>query len=962
MEVLNQEVEGTIEIQTQQSPINYIPSTNFQNVIQLNEIISSNYQDVFFISNQEERNLKEVVSSKIFGRKKSQSTSKRIYAENGLFSEQIFGPVVSFKCQCATVKVPNGQVCPDCGVEITSSVERRKRYGKIPTVFILSPQAAMLIKNVFFINRIYDNILSRNIVIIEKKSLDIEKIVNANTTTEAEIIEIRNKYPEETYYHISVIYQLPMLIKEYYTKTQDNEYLKLLVELIDNGRFFSDYILVIPPELRPMFIQDASNSITTNDINSIYIKILQNLEKNIYKDTSGFDLYSLSLIGNVIEYYVEMLRQKILSELKSKEGIVRSTLGKRIDFSARSTIVPHNDRTDVVYVPRSILLEVLKLRIARNMSSKYHKPVQFFIPEIENVKNNIESNYTQEIIDELNSILQTDYIRVIINRQPTLHRGSMYGMKIKPWDHNAIGIPKTVCSSMNADFDGDTVALYFILDKKFQYQLEKIEPQNNSINYQDLSYQLMPKQDIIYAMYKLSSTEERRNSLINNNVLDEKYKDTKITSKVLSKILLEKNSLEYLDKIVSMSNIYVDHFPITLGPLDFIYGKDKKLLRDKPVEFTGDVVKDFEVLKEIENELKDRFILSDLIESGARGKYEQVRQITHTRGYLADFYGRLVTEPINKSYIDKFTIMDLYNSTKGVRKSLYDQHGTISKSGYLYRKLSFSSISALKDITEDCGTTKTIKIFVKDEKHAVTLVNRYYYEQDPEVYSDAKLLKVTNPKDIVGKTIYLRSPLTCKSQNYCKTCYPIETTSNYIGLIASQSISERLSQLSLRTFHTSGIATGVAKKEENKAEDIANHLNILLRHFDSTQEIQSTDDLISILDETHSILLKHGNIQQLHLELVTSERLYVQVTTDNKQYLIPYRRYINYFKEYEHMFQDVKLILKSVKDVPHLKSQTLGLLFQNTRKAIGNLLKAKMTNSSILSTPLDKIVLFFTSF
>ena len=114
------------------------------------------------------------------------------------------------------------------------------------------------------------------------------------------------------------------------------------------------------------------------------------------------------------------------------------------------------------------------------------------------------------------------------------------------------------------------------------------------------------------------------------------------------------------------------------------------------------------------------------------------------------------------------------------------------------------SIIQFDENVEDCKTPMTFDIKVLNEKHARSLIGRYYYDEN------GSLIKITqdNYKQIIGKEIRLRSPLFCKLPNFkvCKVCGGYESLENrkQLGMISAQNISERLTQLTLRIFHTSG--------------------------------------------------------------------------------------------------------------------------------------------------------------
>jgi len=190
--------------------------------------------------------------------------------------------------------------------------------------------------------------------------------------------------------------------------------------------------------------------------------------------------------------------------------------------------------------------------------------------------------------------------------------------------------------------------------------------------------------------------------------------------------------------------------------------------------------------------------------SGARASKTQIEQIILSKGFFADSFNRIIPKFIKNNLIKGLTTDEIYISSHGTRKSEIDKihytkhSGRIQRTGYIQ----LSIISYDKN-TEDCGSTLTFDIKVLNEKHAKSLIGRYIYD------SSNNLIQITkdNYKDFIGKEIRLRSPLFCKCEDFkvCKTCGGYDTVKRkQLGIHAATNISERLTQLTLRVFHTSG--------------------------------------------------------------------------------------------------------------------------------------------------------------
>lgn len=115
------------------------------------------------------------------------------------------------------------------------------------------------------------------------------------------------------------------------------------------------------------------------------------------------------------------------------------------------------------------------------------------------------------------------------------------------------------------------------------------------------------------------------------------------------------------------------------------------------------------------------------------------------------------------------------------------------------------ALSPLEIVEEDCGTDKHLELVVFSKKHAQTLSGKYY--KDPNIDMPWTLLDFPTAKNYINKKILVRSPMTCQTPNFqlCKKCFGERHLSTpYVGIVAGQLVSERLTQLVMRSFHTSG--------------------------------------------------------------------------------------------------------------------------------------------------------------
>ena len=296
-----------------------------------------------------------------------------------------------------------------------------------------------------------------------------------------------------------------------------------------------------------------------------------------------------------------------------------------------------------------------------------------------------------------------------------------------------------------------------------------------------------------------------------------------------------------------------------------------------------------------------------MIDSGARGSDSQLRQLAGMRGLIANTSGETIEIPIRANYREGLNIIEYFISSRGARKGLADTALRTADSGYLTRRL----VDVSQEIIvreEDCGCKEGIAVYdIKDGNEVIEelqerLVGRYLVEdlvdrttgeliQSADVIMDEdsaakvdKYVKATHEADVASGAvaddsraeIRIRSLLTCRAHHgVCIKCYgrnlatggPV-TVGEAVGIIAAQSIGEPGTQLTMRTFHTGGVAS---------AADITQGLPRVEELFEGRKP-----KTLAILSEIDGVV----SIQEI------KKSKYVVVTNaeegEEKQYLIPY--------------------------------------------------------------------------
>src|SRR3989440_4207546 len=213
--------------------------------------------------------------------------------------------------------------------------------------------------------------------------------------------------------------------------------------------------------------------------------------------------------------------------------------------------------------------------------------------------------------------------------------------------------------------------------------------------------------------------------------------------------------------------------------------------------------------------------------SGARGNIQQIRQLAGMRGLMADPTGRIIDLPIQANFTEGLTVLEYFISTHGTRKGLADTALRTADSGYLTRRL----VDVAQDVIvreEDCGTRGGIWVHGVNEKTAREipvhdkLAGRLAAE-DVTTSDGTVLLRAGEQiTDEVARraiaanvgSVRVRSVLICEArEGVCRSCYgrnlatgQVVEIGEAVGVIAAQSIGEPGTQLTMRTFHTGGVA------------------------------------------------------------------------------------------------------------------------------------------------------------
>jgi len=324
----------------------------------------------------------------------------------------------------------------------------------------------------------------------------------------------------------------------------------------------------------------------------------------------------------------------------------------------------------------------------------------------------------------------------------------------------------------------------------------------------------------------------------------------KIIAEVFKRFKITETS-KMLDRMKDLGFKYSTKAGITVGVADIVVLEEKKLIITEAQTKVDNVLKQFRRGLITEEERYDRvisiwsaakdeiqaklmksldrtnpiFMMSD---SGARGNASNFTQLAGMRGLMANPAGRIIELPIKSSFREGLTVLEYFISTHGARKGLADTALKTADSGYLTRRL----VDVAQDVIvrdDDCGTDRGLLVESLREGTEIIerleerLIGRYarktikHPETGEVIVPENGLITEDLAKyieDIGVQQVWIRSAFTCNTRHgVCKKCYGRNLATGQevevgeaVGIIAAQSIGEPGTQLTMRTFHTGGVA------------------------------------------------------------------------------------------------------------------------------------------------------------
>jgi DNA-directed RNA polymerase subunit beta' len=329
------------------------------------------------------------------------------------------------------------------------------------------------------------------------------------------------------------------------------------------------------------------------------------------------------------------------------------------------------------------------------------------------------------------------------------------------------------------------------------------------------------------------------------------------------------STVKVLDALKSLGFMEATRSGISIGIVDMVVPEEKKPELEKAYaelekvtkQYRNGVITDNEryqqvidiwthasdniadaLYRKLEHNEGDKIVnpLFLMVDSGARGNKQQIKQLSGMRGLMAKPSGDIIERPITSNFREGLSVLEYFISTHGARKGLADTALKTADSGYMTRKL----VDVSQDVIifeADCGTVNgiTAEPIIENDEEAASLSSRIYGRVSGEKVTDpvsgnvvlevGQLIgedEANKIEDLGFERLKIRSTLTCEAdRGCCQKCYGLNLASGEVaklgeavGIVAAQSIGEPGTQLTMRTFHVGGVASSSFKQPIIKAK------------------------------------------------------------------------------------------------------------------------------------------------
>lgn len=617
-------------------------------------------------------------------------------------------------------------------------------------------------------------------------------------------------------------------------------------------------IPILPPVFRPI-VELEDGKLSNPGINTLYrdLGLISNelkwqneapfiddgikaeLRQKLYEGAQA-----ISGLGEPIAYYPEARRPKgIIQQIKgppAKRGFYQyKVLRRQQNLVGRGTIIPEPKLgVDEVGLPEEMSWSLFEPFVMRRLVNQSGFTPTAASDEVAKRSLIAKATLEAEMADR----------PVMLNRAPSLHKFSVMAFKPRLTDGKAIKIPPLVVKGFNADFDGDAMTVHVPVLPEAVKEAEKMLPSNNLYNPGTGQIMIQPQNEAALGLYLMSKDEKGSKELLDElpDSLKDAYRGRPLDKKGLSSLMkdlaeeMPRDHGKVIDRLKELGDNYTykQGFTVSLKDLlpsipekDRIFADTKKRLEHVPTNTTkGREVASTIIAKaskKLDKAVTDRLDEQGnnfrlMVRSGARGNMNQLKQIVSSPFMVDDHRGNPSPIPITKSFSQGLDFSDYWSTTYGARAAAVDKQLQTQNPGAFNKDIMATAIvNVISDL--DCGTKDGLTVNLRDKsgKFRPHDVEDRFLATDVKV-GDTVVAKAGDPvtssllntlKDRKIESVKVRSPLTCREpKGTCAKCYGLNehgqlpSIGDNVGSVSGQSLSEPLTQMTMRTFHQGGIS------------------------------------------------------------------------------------------------------------------------------------------------------------
>lgn len=612
-------------------------------------------------------------------------------------------------------------------------------------------------------------------------------------------------------------------------------------------------IPVLPPAFRPV-IEMEDGTLSTPGLNTLYRDVaLVNNELRWQNDTPFVpdavsaplreDLYNgikaIAGVGQPIAYYPEARRPKgVIEQIRgkpAKTGFFQyEVLRRRQNLVGRGTIIPEPKLgVDEVGIPVEMAWTIFQPFVLRRLVN--HSGMK---------PNDADEEWKKRSPAAL-AALQAEMAQhpVLLNRAPSLHKFSMMAFTPQLTEGRAIKIPPLVVKGFNADFDGDAMNVHVPLLEDAITEAYKMMPSRNLFNPGTGAIMIKPQNEAALGLYQISKDPKYKGALLKElpPALQEKYADQVLDGKGLDALMrdlavaLPRDHGKVVDKLKQMGDLhtYKTGFTVSLKDLlpnlpekDKIFARTRKALGELRLETPEGRTAGTQVIDDANTEL-NAMLEADLpaqannfdlmVRSGARGNRNQLKQIVSAPFAVPDHLGNPQMAPVMRSFAQGLPLSDYWATLYGARAAAVDKQLQTSAPGAFNKDIMATAITQVIS-QHDSGPQEGIPLPVDNRSN--DLEDRFL-SKDIRIGSTviahagdqvtSSLLNTLRDRKV--ENVWVMSPLTDPTAHGISAkSYGINehgklpAIGDNVGAIAGQSLSEPLTQLTMRTFHQGGLS------------------------------------------------------------------------------------------------------------------------------------------------------------